>query len=54
MIHRRNACEKKKDRAKFGQLNDITYLCNRKYGKVLYGMLPRNPPGFDRSKGTWL
>lgn len=23
-------------------------------GKVLYGMLPRNPPGLDRSKGTWL
>ena len=22
------------------------------YGKVLYGMLPRNPPGLDRSKGT--
>ena len=23
-------------------------------GKVPYGMLPRNPPGLDRSKGTWL
>jgi len=22
-------------------------------GKVLYGQLPWNPPGLDRSKGTW-
>ena len=24
------------------------------YGKVLYGQLPSNPPGPDRSKGSWL
>ena len=30
------------------------YLCSRKNGKVPYGMLPWNPPGLDRSKGTWL
>ena len=23
-------------------------------GKVLYGQLPSNPPGLDRSKGSWL
>ena len=22
--------------------------------RVLYGQLPRNPPGWERSKGTWL
>lgn len=25
-----------------------------KYGQVLHGQLPRNPPGRERSKGTWL
>ena len=31
--------------------------CKRKilyFGKVLYGQLPSNPPGPDRSKGSWL
>ena len=23
-------------------------------GEVLYGQLPSNPPGLDRSKGSWL
>lgn len=39
---------------KFGIMQKNTYICTRKHGKVLYGMLPRNPPGLDRSKGTWL
>ena len=26
----------------------------QKHGRVLYGQLPRNPPGWERSKGTWL
>ena len=25
-----------------------------KHERVLYGQLPRNPPGWERSKGTWL
>ncbi len=24
------------------------------YGQVLHDQLPRNPPGRERSKGTWL
>ena len=39
---------------KFGAERKNTYLCIHKHGKVLYGMLPRNPLGLDRSKGTWL
>ena len=24
------------------------------HGQVSYGQLPRNPPGWEHSKGTWL
>ena len=35
-------------------MNFYSYLCTRKNGKVLYGMLLVNPPGLDRSKGSRL
>ena len=32
----------------------IIYTFASANGKVLYGQLPSNPPGLDRSKGSWL
>jgi len=44
----------KKTRLKFVFSVNNDYLCTHKNGKVLYGMLPSNPPGPDSSKGSWL
>ena len=30
------------------------YTRFKKHGQVLYGQLPSNPPGRERSKGSWL
>lgn len=39
----------------FRFLNLFAYLCIRlKDGQVLHGQLPSNPPGRERSKGSWL
>ncbi len=43
------AFDKRNDNSQFSILN-----CQLGKRAVLYGQLPRNPPGWEHSKGTWL